>query len=75
MTTQEETPYFTNKLSDKALRAKSEKLVCENPNDANTLQIVLKQQEWSEKQREWVTILIGRKGKKFVFVEETSKKK
>lgn len=59
---------FTNKVSDKLLRSKCEKLEIENPNDANALKIVLGQAALTQKQREWLQILCDRRGKKFIFL-------
>ena len=66
---------FTNKVSDKTLRAKCEKLTCENPSDENTLKIVLGQNKLSEAQRTWLDQICARRGKKFVFVEKKKNSK
>lgn len=65
---------FTNKVSDKLLRSKCEKLEVENPNDANALKIVLGQTTLTQKQREWLQILCDRRGKKFIFLGDKSPK-
>jgi len=65
---------FSNKLADKALRAKCAKLECENPNDANALKIVLGQTTLTNTQRSWLEKLAGRKGKRFIFVEPKKSK-
>ena len=67
---------FTNKVSDKALRAKCEKLTCENLSDENTLKIVLGQKGGlSEAQRTWLEKLVGRRGKRFIYIETAKKEK
>ena len=60
---------FTNKVADKALRAKAEKLECENESDQKALTIIMSQKNGlTTKQREWLKILCDRRGKKFVFL-------
>lgn len=69
METKEE-EYFTNKLEDKKLRAKLEKLTIENPRDTATLEIILKQKFLSKSQREWLFSLLKRKGLAFSIMLE-----
>ncbi len=65
---------FTNKVSDKLLRSKCEKLEIENPNDQKALNIILGQKTLTEVQRKWLSEMCNRRGRKFVFVESSKKK-